>query len=437
MSGDSALSRQISISTAIAVVVANVIGSGIFTTSGFIARDLGSPAWLLGVWVIGGVLALAGALSYSEMGAAMPEAGGEYVYLREAYGPWLGYLSGWTSFFIGFSGAIAAACLSFVAYLHHFFPALDPAQTGGQAAALAALWMLTAAHTAGVGPGSLLQRILTAGKVATIGAIIVAGFALGHGSIANFSTSGPHEGSMAVSLIFVLYGYSGWNAAAYLAGEMRDPQRSVAVSLLAGTGVVIVLYLGLNLLYLYALPISEMSGVMAIGEKASVALFGPAATHAVSAILALSILASASAMVLAGPRVYYAMAKDGVFPQSIGMVHPSFGTPARAIFLQSAWTSVLILFFRVFERLLVFTGFALTVFLALAVGAVIVLRIRRPDLERPFRVPLYPWLPAAYVAFSIWIAAHTLMDRPQEALWGILTVAAGIPFYWWKKKEIK
>ena len=429
------LSREISITTATAVVISNCIGSGIFTTSGFIARDVGSPAWLLALWVLGGMLALAGALSYAEMGAAMPEAGGEYVYLREAYGPLVGYLSGWMSFFIGFSGAIGLAVIGFVAYLQHFVPALDPTKVAGQMAALATLWALTAVHAAGVGPGGLLQRVLTVGKVAAIGVLVMAGFALGHGHAGNFESSGPAEGSAAISLIFVMFSYSGWNAAGYIAGEMRDPQRSIPASLLAGTAVVTLLYLALNALYLYALPIGEMRGepIVPIAEKASVALFGPVATDIMTAIIALAILGAASAMVFAGPRVYWAMAVDGVFPRSLAVIHPSMGTPARAIILQSAWTSVLILS-GTFEKLMVWAGFALTVFLALAVAAVIVLRIKRPELPRPFRMPGYPWLPAAYVGFAIWIAAFTLWGRPKEALLGILTVAAGIPFYLLRRK---
>ena len=260
------------------------------------------------------------------------------------------------------------------------------------------------------------------------------GFLLGHGSVANFQSSGPAQGSVAVSLIFVMFAYSGWNAAGYLAGEMRDPQRSVPRSLLAGTLAVTVLYLGVNAMYLYALPIPEMSGVVAIGERASVALFGSEATHVVAAILALSVLASASAMVLAGPRVYWAMAVDGVFPRSVALIHPVYGTPLRAIVLQSAWTSVLIVS-GTFEQLLVYAGFILTVFLALAVAGLIVLRLRRPDLPRPFRVPLYPWLPGAYVAFSVWIAVFTLRGRPKESLFGLLTVAAGIPFYLLRRRK--
>jgi len=428
------LARQIGVPTAVAVVIGNMIGSGIFGTSGFMARDLGNPGMLLALWVVGGALALAGALSYSEMGAAMPEAGGEYVYLREAYGPLIGYLSGWTSFFIGFSGAIASAVILFVSYLRHFFPVLDPSAASGKAAALITLWLFTAIHCAGVRPGGLVQRLLTAGKVVAIGGLVLAGFFLGKGSTTNFQSSGPSEGSAAVSLIFVMFAYSGWNAAGYLAGEMRDPQRSVPRSLLAGTLAVTVLYLGVNVMYMYALPIPEMSGVIAIGEKASVALFGAGATHVVSAILALSVLASASAMVLAGPRVYWAMAMDGVFPRSLAAVHPVYGTPLRAIVLQSAWTSVLIVS-GTFEQLLVYAGFILTVFLALAVGGLIVLRIRQPNLPRPFRVPMYPWLPAAYVAFSAWIAIFTLRGRPKESLYGLLTVALGIPFYFLRSRN--
>ncbi len=434
MAANLTLSREISVSTATAVVIANMIGSGIFTTSGFIARDVGSPAWLLALWILGGMLALAGAFSYAEMGAAMPEAGGEYVYLREAFGPLVGYLSGWMSFFIAFSGAIGLAVIGFVAYLHHFFTVLDPNKPAGQMAALATLWALTAVHTAGVGPGGLLQRVLTAGKVAAIGSLVVAGFAMGHGSTTNFYSSSPAEGSAAVSLIFVMFAYSGWNAAGYIAGEMREPQRNVPASLLAGTGVVTLIYLALNVLYLYALPVSELRGVLPIAEKASVALFGPVATHIVTAIIALAILGAASAMVFAGPRVYWAMAVDGVFPRGLAAIHPSLGTPARAIVAQSAWTSVLLVS-GTFEKLMVWAGFALTVFLALAVASVIVLRVRRPDLPRPFRTPGYPFVPAAYVAFSAWIAFFTLRDRPKEAVLGILTVAAGIPFYLLRRKR--
>jgi len=449
------LTRSVGAFTATCVVVANVIGAGIFTTPGFLARDLGSPFAVLSIWVLGAILALAGALSYSELGAALPRAGGEYIYLREAYGPVWGFLSGWTSFFAGFAAPIAAACIGFSAYLSPFAPGLSPnyvlgsveigplrlSLSGGQVVALLALWFLTMVHISGVQRGGKMQVALTAGKIAAIAALIVVGLLLGTGDWGHFRSGelGLIPASAltngAVSLIFVLYCYSGWNAAVYLAGEVKHPNRTIPFSLLTGTGIVMVLYMGLNVLFLYALPISEMSGVLEIGEKASLALFGPVATYLVAAIMALSILASASAMILAGPRVYFAMASDGLFPKRLAGVHGQYGSPAAAIFAQSLWISVLILT-GTFEQLIVYSGFALVLFSALAVGSVMVLRWRRPELPRPFRTPLYPATPLLFLVFSAWILWFTLRGRPAEALFAIATIAFGLPLYFfWRRRQ--
>jgi len=449
------LLRTVGLWTATSVVIANVIGGGIFTTPGFLARDLGSPAAVMGIWVLGAILALAGALSYSELGSTFPEAGGEYVYLREAYGSLWAYVNGWICFFASFSAPIAAACIAFAAYLSHFAPAWGPDYilltanlggwqwklSGGQVVALIALWAVTILHVTGVERGARIQVLLTAGKVATLLALIVLGLWLGTGDWGHFE-AGPqgHLPASAlhnfpVSLIFVLYCYSGWNAAAYLAGEVRDPGRTIPRALLTGTAIVTVMYMGLNVLFIYSLPLSEMSGVLQIGEKASLALFGPSATHIVAMIMALSILASASAMILAGPRVYYAMATDGVFPRQLAGVHSQYHSPALAIILQSAWISVLVLT-GTFEQLIVYSGFVLVFFSALAVSSVIVLRVRRPALKRPFRVPLYPWTPLLFVGFSAWILYFTLRDRPVESMWGIITALSGVPlYYYWRMRH--
>jgi APA family basic amino acid/polyamine antiporter len=425
------LRRAIGFDTAAALVVANTIGSGIFTTSGFVARDIGSPAWLLGLWIAGGLIELIGALAYSELSAAMPEAGGEYVYLREAYGPLAGYLSGWTSFFIGFSGAIAAATLAFVGYLHHFVSFVGPSESpGGKGLAIVILILLTTIHVVGLRLGGGMQKVLTGGTIAGMAVLIVAGLSSGHGNLANFHSTIPAHGSAAVSLIFIVFAYSGWNAAAYVAGEVKEPQRTLPRALLAGMGVVIALYLGMNLFYLYALPVGAMSGVLAVAQKASVSLFGAVAAHWITALLALAILSSASAMVVAGPRVYYAMARDGVFPALIGLVSPRYGTPARAMILQSAWSVVLILFFGTFEKVVIYTEFAVVIFSGLAVASVIVLRLRQPNLVRPFRCPGYPWLPVLYVCAMAWIATYTLLSRPQEAVVSLLVVGFGLPWYY-------
>src|SRR5437867_2654405 len=302
------------------IVIANVIGAGIFTTPGFLARDLGSPFAVISIWLIGALPAVAGALSYSELAAAFPEAGGEYVYLREAFGPLWGYLSGWTSFFAGFAAPIAAATIGFAAYLSYFAPTLDPEQSlwsihigplplrvsAAQIVALAALWMLSMAHITGMRRSGRLHVLLTAAKVLSIAAFIVLSLWLGRGQWGNF-TSGS-QGTLppgvfrnaAVSLIFVLYSYSGWNASAYIAGEVRRPNRVIPLSLLAGTGIVMILYLGLNVVFIYTLGIDGMSGVLQVGEKASLALFGEGITGIISLMIALSILASVSAMVVAG-----------------------------------------------------------------------------------------------------------------------------------------
>lgn len=427
--GRDSLRRSAGLDTAAALVIANTVGSGIFTTSGFIARDVGSPWWLLGLWIAGGLIAFVGALSYSELAAAMPEAGGEYVYLREAYGPLLAYLSGWTSFFVGFSGAIAAAALAFVGYLHQLAPIPDSSAPSGKLAAIAVLAVLTAAHVAGLRFGGIVQRLLTLGTVGAMVALIGCGLASGRGDLGHFASRVPAHGYAAVALIFVLYAYSGWNAAAYIAGEVRDPGRNLPRALLLGIGVVMVLYVGMNLVYVYALPIPAMSGVLALAEKSSMKLFGPAAAAVVTAILALAILNSASAMVIAGPRVYYAMACDRVFPAGLGLVNPFFGTPARAMVLQGAWSSILILFFGAFEKIVLYTGFAITIFSGLSVAALIVLRIRRPAMARPFRMPGYPWLPAAYVLILSWIATYTMVGRPAEALVSLAVVGFGLPWY--------
>src|SRR5262249_52498171 len=328
--------------------------------SGLFARDVGSPWMMLLLWVAGGAIAMVGAQCFAELGAQMPEAGGEYVYLREAYGAKVAYLSGWTSFFVGFSGAIAASLLAFATYLQQLVPAMSSVDS--RIVALGTLWILTGAHAVGARPGARLQALMVGVTLAVLLGFVAAGFSIGRGSSANFFSSGPVQGSAAVSLIFVLYTYSGWNAAAYLAGEIVDPARGIPKALISGTAVVTLVYVALNLTYIWALSIPKMSGVLTIGERAAAAMFGPLAARAVAGVIALAILSSASAMVMAGPRVYFAMARDGVFPALLGTISGRFKTPACATIAQSAWTTILILFFGAFEPLVIFTGPALTIF---------------------------------------------------------------------------
>lgn len=430
----STLPRHIGWFTASCVLVSNVVGTGIFTTTGFLARDLGHPGLVLSVWLVGALIALAGALCYSELGAAFPVAGGEYTYLRRAYGPFVGFLSGWTSFTIGFSAAIAAGAVSFAAYFLQLLPLGDESGSLPTVLALILLWSLTGFHLAGGGAGGILQQSLTVLKVGAILLFIAAGLMYGAGDWAHLAPMNtqpvPGIGSYVVSLIFVLYAYSGWNAAAYLAGEIIDPARTIPRTMIGGTLFVALLYLILNGFYFYALPVTELATppLLPVADKVARVMLGLEAGRFVTAILCLSIAGAVSAMVWVGSRVYYAMAQDGLTPSVFANTSGRQCTPVNAILLQSLWASVLILSGG-FEQLVIYSGIALTIFSALAVAAVPILRLREPDLPRPYRTPLYPFIPAFYLLVSIVIIGCVIYERPLEGGIGIATVLAGTPLY--------
>ena len=433
-SSRSELPRRIGGFTASCLLVSNVVGSGIFTTTGFMSRDLGDAWLILAIWIFGALLALAGALSYSELGTALPVAGGEYAYLRRAYGPLVGFLSGWTSFTVGFSAAIAAGAMSFAAYLVQILPFHSengPLSTG---IALTLIWVVTGFHLAGVGSGGFLQRLLTILNIGAILIFVVGVLMLGKGNWNHFILSAPDItpgfGAMMVSLIFVTYAYSGWNAAAYVAGEIIDPGRTIPRAMIGGTLFVGLLYLVVNGIYLYALPVTELGQppILPIASKVAAALLGHTGTLLVTLLLCLSIAGAVSAMVWTGPRVYYAMAQDGLIPSLFAKTPSRQQAPINAILLQSLWASVLIVSGS-FERLVIYSGTVLTIFDALAVGAIPILRRLEPTLPRPYRTPLYPFVPAFYLLVSTVIVGAALYERPMEGGLGIATVLAGTPLY--------
>ena len=448
------LPRSMGMPLATSVVVSNVIGVGIFTTSGVLARDLRDPRVLIGVWLVGGVLALAGALCYAELGARFPRAGGEYAYLREAYGPLPSFLSGWASLFAGFSAPIAAASVGFTEYLSFYFPTLSTQGTGapgrgfllpGHFVAALVIVGLSSVHYRRVKVGGPVHVGLTSFKVGVIAAFVLCGFLFGKGNLAHFAPVIPVSkwpdlaSATAAGLILVMFSYSGWNAAAYIGGEIRDPLRNLPRSLFFGTVTVVVLYLAMNALYIYAVPLQDMASVIRIAELASLNLFGINVAPLLNLAFMGTILGSISAMIIAGPRVYYAMAQDGVFPAAIASVHPRFGTPANAIVLQAIW-SVILAFAGDFRELISFSGVVLILFAALTVGSLYFVRRRNAGQRGTYSAWGYPWTMLLFLAVSLWILMISLVtsfrQHPYKSLIGLGVVAAGIPFfYYWKRKS--
>lgn len=420
--------RKLGMTAATAIVVANMIGVGVFTSTGFMVPNLQAEPILVS-WLLGGLLALCGAAVYGELGTMMPRVGGEYVYLREAYHPAVGFLSGWVSLFAGFSAPIAGAALAFGAYLHAVAPAVP-----ARAAALSLIVATTLLHMADVVIGSRIQTGFTVLKVLLILAFIAAGFTVGDGDWAHLDTavSGASSSILApafwVSLVYVSFSYSGWNAAAYVAGELEDPARILPRALLVGTAIVTTLYLALNLAFLYAAPASALAGKEEVGHVAAVHLFGEQAGRWLSTIIALALVSAVSAMVMAGPRVYTAMAEDGMFFRFMAW-RSRRGAPIWSVLLQGALAAILVLL-STLRELIQYIGFTLSIVAALTVLGVFVLRVRRPDAPRPYRTLGWPVTPLLFVALSLWMAVHLVREQPGPTLLGGgITVGSGLLVY--------
>jgi len=446
------LRKELTFTGATALVISNMIGTGIFTTTGFLAGDLGHPSVVMSIWLVGAAVAMAGCLGYAELGINLPQSGGEYVYLREAWGPMWGFLSGWISFFAGFAAPVAAGALAFSEYLGHFFPSLSTGTDssapgwlhlgGGQLTALAVIAGFTIVNILGLRLAAHLQILLTSLKVSVLAVFLLLAFAAGQGDWSHFSAAATRTSThsvgaqFAVSLIFVMFAYSGWNAASYVAEEMKTPERTLPLALLTGCGVVAVFYLLLNTAFIYALPLDSMKGVVRVGAAAATALFGARGGGAFSAVMAVGILSCVSAMVLVGPRVYYAMAKDGCFFSGAAKVHPRWHTPLQAVLYQAVVSGIMVLT-GTFEKLIYFIGFALILFAALATAGL--LRMRRRAGWKPLRAVSwgYPLVPLVFVGASLWMLLYTLFLRPTESLFGLLTMACGALIYRLKFRKVQ
>ncbi len=450
-SSSPALDRRLGPLDAAAIVVSNVIGGGIFFVPVIVAQMVPHGAAILWVWLAGGALAFAGAMAYAELAALRPRAGGEYVYLREAYGPLAAFLTGWTSFVAGFTGAIAASAVALAEYIGRFAPAAaDPTPiftiplpllplivSPRSIIALATIAILSLIHIRGLGPGRIVQNVLAGLKAAALVAIIALGFALGTGNTASIASgSAVPVSGMLLALVPIMFTYSGWNAATYVAEEVRDPGRNVPLALGLGTVAEIIIYVALNALYLYVLPVAELGSLSGrlldvVGER----LFGVGAANVIALFTIISLSASISAMTLAGPRVYSAMAKDGVFLPAAARVHPKFRTPAAAIVAQALWSSVLVLSGSL-SQLVSYTGFAVVLFSAVAVSCVFVLRRRHPGAARPFRAWGYPWAPGIFVVAGALMCVNEMLRNGTTALAGLAVILAGLPVYFFFGRRV-
>ncbi|MBN1222845.1 MAG: amino acid permease [Candidatus Aminicenantes bacterium] len=440
------LQRKLGLFPVTNIVIANMIGAGIFTTSGLLMGDLKNPLIMIALWIVGGMIALAGALSYGEVGATIPRAGGEYVFLSRLYRPVLGFLSGWVSFFGGFSAPIAASAIGFSEYMTRAFPwllnpGIFPASYEAvfikKFFAVLVIFAFTIIHARGIEAGARVQNALTVLKVVLIVGLIVLGFAFGKGSISHLGQGGGFRfdfggwKTIGLSLMWIMFAYSGWNAAAYIGSEIKNPTKNLPRSLILGTGVVILIYLSMNLLYIYALPPAEMNGVISIGGLAVANLFGSSFESVLSVLISFALFSSLSAFIILGPRVYYAMAKDRHFFRFAGEVHPRYGVPSKSILLQGGIAGIMVLL-GTFDQILTYMGFSLAIFPLLVVFGVFKLRREKKSV---FKLPGFPYVPLFYLVTGLMILSLGFFERPVESSIAVLTVLAGIPVFLAFKKR--
>jgi APA family basic amino acid/polyamine antiporter len=450
-----ALKRDLGLWSAVAIVVGTVIGSGIFIVPNTMIRNVGTPEMVFVVWVVGGLMSLSGALSYAELSAAMPGAGGEYVYLREAYGPLWSFLYGWTQMWVAKSGSIATLATAFFLYLANFHPELKetvgriPVPLGpsggpleisfGQILAMALILFLGGLNYFGVKIGGGVQVLVTICKVGLIFAVIVIGLGSGHGDITNFQTATPVSSSgvaaFFAALVAALWAYDGWNNVSMVASEIRNPQRNLPWALIGGTLAVMAIYLLANLAYFYVLPAGEVAKSDLVAADMMRKIMGQAGANGVSIAAMISIFAALNGSILTGSRVPYAMAADGLFFKAVAKVHPQFRTPGISILALTAWSAILVLSGR-YDQLFTYVIFASWILYGMTTAAVLVLRRKRPDMPRPYHTFGYPFVPIVFVMSALGLVISTLFNSPRESLLGLSLVLAGLPFYYyWAKRR--
>jgi len=435
---DKGLIRKLGPVSATAIVVANMIGAGIFTTSGIMAAELPSAGWVIFCWIFGGAIALSGALCYAELATRMPQAGGEYLYLKKLYHPALGFLTGWTSFFVGFSVPIAASALGFSEYTFAGLTSRLPEMNANtlliykKSIAVLIIVIFTVIHYLGLRVGSIVQNILTVVKIFIVLGLASVGLVLGGGDW-SYLSSGVSQPlslwSLGTAMMLVGFSYSGWNASAYIAGELRKPRKTLPVSLLAGTGIVIFIFLMINVFIFQSAQYSELQNTIAVVKTAAVGSFGNWMGENLSFLIAVGLLSSLSAFIILGPRVYYAMAQDRLFFPFAAKVHKRYLVPAASIVIQGT-IAVLMVVIGSFEQLLIYIGFALGIFPWLAVIGVFIARKHKIGEESAFKVWGYPIVPVFFLFCSFVLMVFNYINRPLESTAAVVTVLAGIPCYY-------
>lgn len=441
------LPRALSLFDSTMLNIGCMIGSGIFIVPAAVALSAGSTAGMIGIWVAGGVVSLFGALCVAELGAMRPRAGGQYVYLSEAFSPLVGFLYGWTAFTVINTGAIAAVAVTGATYLGYFV-ALSP--TAVKFVAVSGIWLLTLVNCVGIRPGATLQNIVTLVKIGSLAAIPLAALFLPGGSAENFSpvwipsagtgdagTAGAAgiSGSLGVAMIAVLWAYDGWIEVTYVAGEVRDPARNIHRSLIISTGAVIALYAAVTAAFAFLLSPAGMARSPLVASDAASVLLGPAGAAAISAAVVVSTFGAANGFIITCPRIYYAMAKDGNFFRWCATIHPRFLTPVHSLLAQAVLATLLVLT-GTFAQLTTYVVFASFFFYALSAAGVFILRKRDQSAARPYRTWGYPVTPALFICFATWLVADTIVSEPVDALLGAGVILAGIPaFRFWNRRR--
>jgi APA family basic amino acid/polyamine antiporter len=437
------------------LLVSGIIGSSIFLTAKDIASPLPQPVLFLMVWVLGAVISLCACFAFAELGSMFPDSGGQYIYLREAYGDLIAFLYGWMLFAVANGGTIAALSVASAAYVGQVVPLVSEAHvvisilgvaiTRAHLFGLFLIAVLTIVNVLGLRWGALLQNASTWTKFAAMAAFVFLGFAIGKGHWSNFHTNGVSltmglhpaalVSALGVGLIAVFWAYDGWVYITWVAGEVKEPRRNVPLAMVLGVLAVAVIYIAMNLTYIYALPLQEVAKHETIAHAAAAALFSPGAAAWLSLMIAVSCFSAAATCTLSGARVYLAMAQDGVFFKRMAVIHPKWRTPAFSLIGQGIWAALLTLSGR-YDQLYTYVIYGMVLSYTLTVIGLFWLRWKRPDIPRPYRCTGYPWLPAIYVLIGGAWTLNTIITRPTEAFWGTAIVLIGIPFYlYWKRSR--